>query len=1247
MICRHCRNQNPERARFCIYCGKPLPLTCRKCGTENPPEANFCLHCGQSLEDQVIPALAREENDPLLKFIPESFAAKLDEARKMRAMEGERRVVTMLFCDVNSSTNLAGQLDPEEWTEIMNQAFGFMIGPIYRYEGTVARLMGDAVLAFFGAPIAHEDDPQRAVLAGLDVLKSIQPLREDMRERYELEFNVRVGVHTGLVVVGAVGSNLRMEYTAMGDAANLAARMEQTAAPGTIQISEATRKLIDQHFETEALPALKIKGKSEAVVAHRVVGKKSEAAPLSLEIGGGPILISREEELNQLQKSVDDLRQGRGGILVLLGEAGLGKSRLIEEVRAETLNLEGRDHDLWWVQASGVPYDAAQPYGLIQQQIRRVLTEGPGKSSGAAGNPSSDARLSAPGGGRGHLSKIAGLLQVNGGAPQMYKGDQEKDSDLEGEAFQRELFDAAHAFWLTQAGRQPIVMVFDDLHWADAASVDLLLHLLDLSDVAPVLFLCAMRPYRKVAGWRLKTAGETDFPHRFHEIQLAPLDSASSQILIQEIMAEKDLPAGLLDLIMEKSEGNPFFVAEVVRALIDRGVVLKDSTSGGWRVAKDVEDILIPDSLQALLMARVDRLEPDVRRTLQLASVIGRSFYYRLLKCIVEREGDLDRHLNILQRMELVYESTRAPELEYVFRHELTRDAAYRSILRRERRRYHVRVGRALEELFSDHLEDLAPRLAYHYEQGEVIEKAVNYYRLAGDISARVYANSEAIEHYTKAVELGSSVEMKREVLLHLYTRLGRTLEITGRYEQAIKHYQALELMAEDSQDQDVELTAILAQATIFSTLTGKMDLEKGRLLGARAFELARQVEDPRAEAKALWNLMLVEGMLSGHMEQAAEYGEQALAITRKHGFEEERAYTLHDLARTYAQLGRLSVASKPMAEAATIWRKLDNKPMLADSLAWSASMRMIRGEFHQAAALGEEGLALSRTIGNPWNQSYNLVRLAPVYLELGEIGRAVLTVHDSVTIGEKASFLGGIVMGRILLAYLLARCGVAARGFSYLKSAMRMTEEAPAFLHHNVRMQAVEGLLHLYNNDLAQATRAYDVLSEMDKVQPYDVLAGPLLMMFRCEYAQKHEDYEMCLAHSEESLAEMRDQGIYFYLPDMMCYRGSALQAMGRDGALDVLEEAMHCAEAQGSRRSMLSILPVMLEAPRVREDERRTAKLQRKARQVVEFMVQDLHRASTDSGDGRSQQELDLLLELSASFSELPEVQRFMVER
>lgn len=689
------------------------------------------------------------------KRIPKDFAAKLEAARARRTMQGERRIITALFCDVTGSTAMAEQLDPEEWGEIMDDAFDFLIAPIYRYEGIVARLMGDAILAFFGAPIAHEDDPERAMLAGLEIVADIQPFRDLIQRDYNLDFNVRVGINTGPVVVGEIGSDLALEYTAMGDAVNLAARMEQAAAPGTVQVSGHTYKLVAPIFDFEQLGEIDVKGKSESVTAYRLLGRKQEPGRLRGIEGISAPLIGRGQEIKKLRKVVSEVRRGSGHITCLIGEAGLGKSRLIQELQADWSD------EASWTEVHGVSYEASRPYGLFLQLLRQacfideydppeVVRQKLGALMETALSEWNEEAIYA----------IEMLMSVAEAEDTTSRPDGKK---VEGEAIKRELHDAFLKLWQQGASNGPVVMVLDDLHWADDASVELLLHLCQTAEDLSVLFLCAFRPYRDSPAWQLKQTLASRYTDRYTEIVLNPLSDEDSDVLVGRLLAIADLPKQLRLLILQKTEGNPFFIEEVVRMLIDSEAVTRDESGLHWRAETKVDEIALPDNVQALLIARIDRLEIDIRRTLQLAAVIGRSFYYRVLKTISDMAASLDKQLDTLQRVELIYEATRVPELEYMFRHELTRDAAYKSILRRNRRQFHRHVGQALEALFPDRLEEEAPRLAYHFYEAGDGERALKYYAMAADAAAGIYANAEAATHYTKALEVAKRVSVANE----------------------------------------------------------------------------------------------------------------------------------------------------------------------------------------------------------------------------------------------------------------------------------------------------------------------------------------------------------------------------------------------------------------------------------------------------------------------------------------------------
>lgn len=659
-------------------------------------------------------------------------------------LKGERRVVTVLFADVVNSTGMAEALDPEDWTEIMNGGFEQMTAPIHRYEGTVGRLMGDGLLAFFGAPSSHEDDPQRAVLAALDMIEAIRGYGRQVRLQHGLDFEVRIGINTGPVVVADVGSLAINEHTAMGDAVNVAARMQSAADPGTIQISAETNRLVSPVFSTKALGAIALKGKTEPVPAFRVIGLSAQPTSLRALGSARAPLIGRGAELDRLKEAVDQVRQGRGQVVCLIGEAGLGKSRLVSEL-----------HHYWtesapvgrWELMYGIPYDASRPFGLFQNfargifsielddaaevihdKVRRTLTE--------MGAPAESIALCSVA-----MERVIASKVLHEGA-----------ADYSAEALKADLYETILPAFRASYEDGPGVVVVDDLQWADQASVDLLIHLMQLADQLPVLFLFAFRPERQSAAWQVKIRAETEYAHRYSEITLSSLDATDTDSLVSALLNIEALPDDIRRLILRKTDGNPYFIEEVVRALVEQGAVTRTEGRLAWSMGAEVADIAIPDSLQALLMARMDRLDEATRSTLQMASVIGRSFYYRILLAISESAIKVDDHLRALERVELLREAGRLPELEYIFKHELARDAAYATILNRRRREFHLRVGEAMEALFVGRLEEHAHRLAQHFERAGDDIRAARYFEMAGDAAAALDARSEAEGHYGNAM---------------------------------------------------------------------------------------------------------------------------------------------------------------------------------------------------------------------------------------------------------------------------------------------------------------------------------------------------------------------------------------------------------------------------------------------------------------------------------------------------------------
>jgi ABC-type oligopeptide transport system substrate-binding subunit/class 3 adenylate cyclase len=775
MQCPRCNTENPQQAKFCVNCGARLTLVCSQCRTELPPQAKFCFVCGTQVA--ALPA-AEGLTQALQRLVPREFAERL---RATRGQVGkERRMVTILFSDVKGSTAMAEDLDPEDVMEIMDGAFDVLIEPIYRYEGTVARLMGDAILAFFGAPITHEDDPERACRAALEIIKGTRKYAARLEEERGIHgFNVRVGINTGLVVVGEMGSDLRVEYTAMGDAVNLAARMESEAEPGTILITEDTYKLIAPLFETEALGAIEVKGKAEPVSVYGVVSARVVPSKPRGVAGLESPLVGREAEFSALAEVVACLQAGVGGVVTIVGEAGIGKSRLVAELRKQARA------DLQWVEGRCLSYGTSIAYLLWLDVLRGLLGVRAEDSPVAVRDALQEHVLALcpdrlddvyP-----YLGRLMSLpLEVE---------DETRIRDLEGEKIKAGTFRAVETLIERGASDRPCVLICEDLHWGDPTSMELLEQLLALTDHVPLLFICVFRPQTERGSWRIRETAARLYRHRHTDLWLDPLSASESETLVGNLLGLEGLSQKLKWRILSHAEGNPFYVEEIIRSLIDTGAIVRDEATGRWQATRDVADIAIPDTLHGVLMARIDRLREDTKRVLQMAAVIGRIFLYRVLAAIAKEERELDAHLLTLQREEMIRERARLPELEYIFKHHLTQEAAYNDLLKKERRVFHRQVAEALERLFPDRLEEQVGLLAHHWERAGEAEKATEYLLRAGDQARLTYAHQEAIDYYQRALAFLKEQE-ERERAARTLMKLGLTYHTAFDFRRSRQAYE-------------------------------------------------------------------------------------------------------------------------------------------------------------------------------------------------------------------------------------------------------------------------------------------------------------------------------------------------------------------------------------------------------------------------------------------------------------------------
>src|SRR5215218_7814269 len=564
-------------------------MNCPRCQMANPEGARFCLNCGNQLEAQV-------------------------------RVDGERKYVTVLFADVVDSTGLGERLDPEQVAEIMNGVFAFLNASVTNYDGTVARLLGDAIIAFFGAPVAHEDDAERAVRAGLDIQAAAQEYAEFVKRDYGVDFGVRVGINTGLAVLAAVGDEIRTEYTAMGDTTNVAARMQSAAVPGTVLISADTYHLVKELFEFKPRGATEVRGKSTPIETYEVLAPRIVPGKVRGLEGEGLTspLVGRAAEFRLVHDKLEEVRQGRGAFVAVVGEAGLGKSRLLAEVRTTT----DSQPPVAWLEGRALSYEQAVTYYPWRQVIRQAIGAQEGEAPETVRERirlASD-RYGLEGDELPFLEAMLGVESEVSSQTMM---------ELAGDTLMEGITKATRDYVSGLAQTTPTVIVFDDLHWADTASLELLLNVAGLVEDRPLLIICLLRPDKDAPSWSAIERARGELGERYTEILLEPLDAADAQELLGNLLYIEDLPESVRKLILNKAEGNPFFVEEVIRTLIDSEYIVQENNH--WRATREIVNVNIPDTLSGVLGARIDRLPENTKHVAQTAAVLGRIFAYRAL----------------------------------------------------------------------------------------------------------------------------------------------------------------------------------------------------------------------------------------------------------------------------------------------------------------------------------------------------------------------------------------------------------------------------------------------------------------------------------------------------------------------------------------------------------------------------------------------------------------------------------------
>ena len=972
MTCPQCRQDNAPGSNFCRSCGARLTAACASCGSDLPPDSRFCPKCGTPVAREA--TAARGAFSAPASYTPRHIAEKILTSKS--ALEGERKQVTVLFCDIVESTRLAERLDPEAMHGLMDRALRLMAEAVHRYEGTVNQFLGDGLMALFGAPLALEDHAVRGVRAALAIQETLNGYAAQLGSEHGVELRLRMGLNTGPVVVGRIGDDLRMDYTAIGDTTHVAARLEEMAEPGTILISEATHRQVEGYTRCEPIGPVHVRNRTEPVSVFKVVGRRPARSRLevSAERGLTP-LVGRQRDLAVLRDCLARARAGSGQVVTVTGEPGAGKSRLLFELRKALPATQ-----VTWLEGHCEASAQASPYLPIVHVLRAELDIEDGdnplqvqdklRQGVMALDPALDATLP-------FLRELFGVAD----------GD-EATKHLEPQTKRRRTFEAMLAVTTAAARRRPLVMMVEDLHWIDQTSEDYLAFLVDGMAGIPLLLLTTHRP-----GYSVRWADK----RYYTRIALDLLTEREAASMTALLIGSREMPSDVLRVILDKAEGNPLFVEEIATSLLERGVVGRGADVR-WAGGAVVD---IPPTIQDIIRARIDRLGEPVKRTVQNAAVIGREFGLRLLTRISETAPEVEQSVDTLKRLEFIHETRFFPELEFIFKHAVIKDVTYESLLAQRRREVHGAIGRAIEELYGDRLDEHAARLAYHYARSDDADKALAYALVAGDRAARLYANTEAKSFYEEA------------------------LAITRRRP------------ASPAADR-AHVDAVLKLASVGVT---RQDIERDAANLERAGALADALGDERRSAQVLYwrgRLRYVSGDSTGALEHAT----RSLAIADRLGDDALAAPPVNLMGRIHALRAEFAQAGQLLERSVEQMRRLGDKSEESTAAGLAGWVLGQSGELARALPYADQGIRLAREIQNPFAEAAALLYRGLVHDARGAWADAIADFASARTVAER--------VGDRFRAYLAEFCegrahtaaGDPARGRVLLEESLTRAQQ-------------------------------------------------------------------------------------------------------------------------------------------------------------------------------------------------------------
>ncbi len=979
MRCAKCGTEGIPGKKFCAECGAPLSNRCVNCGSDNASDAKFCADCGT--------ALGKSLGADAAKRSPAKASGGLviaAERQASEAIEGERKLVTALFADIKGSTELEQDLDPEEARAIIDPALKFMIEAVRRYDGYVVQSTGDGIFALFGAPVAHEDHPQRALYAALHMQEELNRYSARLREAGNLPLEARVGANTGEVVVRSITTGEgQTEYTPIGHTTNLASRMQALAPTGSIAISEQTRKFVEGYFQLKPLGPTRVKGVSEPVNVYEVTGLGPLRTRLQRSAGRGLTkFVGREREMEVLKHAAAQAKGGRGQIVAAMAEPGVGKSRLVFEFKVTTQSG-------WMVlETFSVSHGKASPYLPVIDLLRNYFDVSAMDDERRRREKVNGKVLTLDRALENTIPYLFSLLDIVEGEDPL--------AQMDGQLKKRRTLEAIKRIVLRESLNQPLMLIFEDLHWIDEATQELLNLLADSIGTAKILLLVNYRPEYSHK-WNSKTY--------YTQLRLDPLGKEGAEEMLSALLGDGVEVAPLKRVIIEKTEGNPFFMEETVQVLFDEGALVRDGAV--LKLTKSLDALKIPPTVQGILAARIDRLPSDAKDLLQTLAVIGRDFPLSLIRAVVTKSDDeLNRLLNDLQLGEFIYEQPALGDIEYIFTHALVRDAAYTSLLRTTRRQLHRRIADTLKAQFPK-IAALEPELlAHHYTEAGRALDAIEYWLQAGRRAAERSANREAVGHLRNGLALCETLP-----------------ESTGRARQELALQQAL-------------------SGPLMAT-TGWGSEESARTY-ARARELCAVLGETE-QLSPVFHGQWINRLMGGELQIAREVATQLLSLAEQHEDTTAMMYGHRMLGWTALLLGDLGEVRSDIDKSLELYvpekHSLLRFRYVHDGRVAAYCCRVcyqwLIGSPEQAIATGEAAIAYARQLKHANSLAFALFQVGLLAAMERDAVAAERCTKELLALSREQGFQLHEIWGRAIAGWAIGKLGRRAEGASQLRKAI------------------------------------------------------------------------------------------------------------------------------------------------------------------------------------------------------------------